>query len=122
VQAIPAVVLLSAAVALGILLAIEYLRRVRSKPVIIGLHLLLGAGAVEVMAMLLRGPPTGGAAPALPMLQVATGLLAFALFSGLIVPIIGRRSRATMNVGLVIHVTAAAAGFVLCLVWFVRVA
>ena len=120
--AIPAVLLLSGAVVLGVLLGLEYLRRVRSKPTMIGLHLLLGAGGLEVIAMLLRGTPDGAVLPAGAIGQVAAGLLAFALCSGLVAPLVGRRSRATMNVALVTHVTASAAGFVLCLLWFARAA
>jgi hypothetical protein len=58
--------------------------------------------------------------PGGPILQLTAGLVACALFSGLVAPMIGRRSRATMNFALAVHVTAAAAGFVLCLVWFLR--
>ena len=57
VKAIPALVLLSAAMCLGVIMGIQYLRRVRSKPVMIGVHLLLGAGGLEVLAMMLRGAP-----------------------------------------------------------------
>lgn len=119
-HAIPAVLLLSGAVALGVWLGIEYLRRVRSKPAVIGLHLLLGAGGLEVIAVLLRGTPDGAVMRVDVLGQLAAGLLAFALFSGLVAPMIGRRSRATMNVALLAHVTGAAAGFVLCLVWMLR--
>jgi hypothetical protein len=122
VRAIPAVLLLTGAVVLGVLLGIEYLRRVRSKPLVIGLHLLLGAGSLEVMAMLLHGTPDGAATPALKILQATAALMAFALCSGLVAPMIGRRSRSTMNAALGIHVAAAAAGFVLCLYWFVSAA
>jgi hypothetical protein len=111
---------MTAAVILGLLLGRDYLRRVRSKPALIGFHLLLGAGSLEVTVMLLRGAPGGNVVPAGLILQLTAGLVAFALFSGLIAPMIGRRSRATMNVALAVHVTAAAAGFVLCLVWFLR--
>lgn len=121
-HAVPALLLLSVAVVLGLLLGIDYLRRVRSKPTLIGFHLLLGAGALEVIVMLLRGTPDGAVAPAGPLLEAAAGLLAFALCSGLVAPLVGRRSRATMHVALAVHVTASAAGFVLCLLWFVRAA
>ncbi len=120
--AIPAVLLLSGAVFLGVLLGLDYLRRVRSRPTMIGLHLLLGAGAVEVVAMLLRGTPGGATIPRAAILQCAAGLLAFALCSGLVAPMIGRRSRLTMNVALLVHVTASASGVVLCLVWLIGAA
>lgn len=119
-SALPALVLLTGSVGLGLLLGLEYLRRVRSKPAVIGFHLLFGAASVEVMAMLLRGAPNQDAPLAGLLLKAAAGLLAFALLSGLVAPMIGRRSRGTMNAALLVHVSAAVAGCVLCLVWFVR--
>jgi hypothetical protein len=120
VRAVPLLLLLAGAVGLGVLLGVEYLRRVRSRPTVIGLHLLLGAGAVEVMAMLLRGTPDGTASPASAILKTAAGLLAFALCSGLVAPIVGRSSRATMNVALGVHVAGAVAGVLLFLLWVAR--
>ena len=117
--ALPAVLLLTGAVVLGLLLGRDYLRRVRSKPALIGFHLLLGAGGLEVTVMLLRGSPGGASLPAGLLLKGTAGLLGFALLSGLVAPMIGRRSRGTMNVALAVHVTAAASGFLLCLAWFV---
>jgi hypothetical protein len=120
-HALPPILLLSGAVVLGILLGLDYLRKVRSKPAVIGFHFLMGAAAVETMAMLIRGAPDGTATPALATLKVAAALLAFALFSGLLAPMVGRGSRARMNVALLTHVSAAAGGFLLCVVWLVRV-
>jgi hypothetical protein len=108
---------LAGAVVLGLLLGLDYLRHVRSRPTLIGFHLLLGAGSLEVIVMLLRGSPDGVALAAGPMLKSTAALVAFALCSGLVAPMIGRRSRSTMNVALTVHVTAAACGFVLCIVW-----
>jgi hypothetical protein len=119
-RAIPPVLLLCGAVVLGILLGIDYLNRRRSKPTMIGLHLLLGAGSLEAIAVMLKGSPDGALTPAIALLKVAAGLLAFALFSGLVAPMIGRGSRTTMNAALLTHVTAAAAGFFVCLWWLVR--
>ena len=121
-RALPPILLLVAAVALGVLLGLQYLRRVRSKPTLIGLHLLLGAGSLEAVAMLLHGAPDGAVTPAIAILQAAAGLLAFALFSGLLAPMIGRRSRATMNIALLVHVATASTGFALCVWWYVRAA
>lgn len=117
--ALPAVLLLTGAAVLGLLLGRDYVRHVRSKPALIGFHLLLGAGGLEVTVMLLRGAPSGAAMPVGLLLKAAAGLLGFALLSGLVAPIIGRRSRGTMNVALCVHVSAAASGFLLCLAWFV---
>jgi len=117
VKAMPVVVLLGAAVILGIFLGYQYLRRVRSRPVLIGVHLLLGAGGLEVLAVLLRGAPDGDTLAPGKLGKVAAGLVVLALFSGLLAPMLGRRSRETMNIALATHAAVALAGFTLVLVW-----
>lgn len=115
--ALPSFILLTAAVVLGVLLGVDYLRGVRSSAGMIGAHLLLGAGALETVAMLLRGTPDGTAMSAGSLGSVTAGCLALAMCSGLIAPMIGRRSVRTMNVALVTHVSVAAGGFLLFLGW-----
>jgi hypothetical protein len=117
VRAIPALVLLSAAVCLGVIMGIQYLRHVRSKPVMIGIHLLLGAGGLEVLAMMLRGAPDGSTIHGRSVAVAAAGLLALALMAGIAAPMIGRRSRRTMSVALATHAGIAAAGFLVLLAW-----
>jgi len=117
VKAIPVVVLFGAAVCLGLILGLQYLRGVRSKPVMIGMHLLLGAGGLEVMVMTLSGAPDGTVMWTGTLGRTAAGFLAAALFIGLLTPMVGRRSRQTMNVALATHATIASVGFVLLLAW-----
>jgi hypothetical protein len=117
VTAIPPLLLLTASVILGVMLGIQYLQRKRGPPTLIGFHLLLGAGGLEVLAMLLHGTPDRRIVPSGGIVTYAAGLLLAAMFTGLLVPLIGRRSRPTMNVALAIHVGVGAAGFVLFLVW-----
>jgi hypothetical protein len=117
VTAIPALLLLTAAVTLGVVLGLQYLRGERSKPVVIGLHLLFGAGGLEVMALLLHGTPDRRIEPAGSLLTPAAALVMAAMFSGLVAPMVGRKSRLTMNVALVVHVSVAITGFVLLLAW-----
>jgi len=117
VTAIPPLLLLTAAVVLGLILGVQYLQRKRSPPALIGFHLLLGAGGLEVLAMLLHGTPDRRILPAGGLVTIAAGLVFAAMVSGLLAPMIGRQSRRTMNVALVIHVGVAVAGFVLLLVW-----
>lgn len=116
-NALPAVLLLGAAVCLGIYLGVEYLRGIRSRPVMIGLHLLLGAGGLEVIAMLLKGTPDGTLVAAGTTGHAAALLLLLAMFTGLTAPMVGRGSRRVMNVALAMHASAAAAGFLLLLAW-----
>ena len=61
--AVPVLVILSAAVLLGLYLGLLYLRGER-KPVLIGVHFLLGVGGLEALVMLMHGTPGGDEAPA----------------------------------------------------------
>jgi len=115
--AIPALVFLTAATVLGVYLGFLYLRRIVRKPVLIGVHLLLGAAGIEMTVMLLRGTPGGEATPAGTFGVVAAGLLALAMVSGLAAPLLGRRSRQTANIMLSTHAGIALAGFALFLAW-----
>ena len=112
----PFIVLPLAAMALGLVLVILHLRGIR-KPLLIGLHLLLGLGALELLVVLLKGTPSSDGWPAGDFGNVAAGFLALAAFIGLLTPILGRRSRLTANAMLVAHVGAGVAGVVLCIAW-----
>jgi len=114
--ALPPLLFLSLAAALGGYLGWLYLRRTR-KPVVIGLHLLLGAAGLETMVMLLRGLPNGEASPAGAYGGVAAGLLAAAMFTGLIAPMLCRGSRRTANLVVASHAGVGLAGFALFVVW-----
>jgi hypothetical protein len=113
---IPVIALLVAAAALGAYLLLLYVRGVR-KPVLIGLHLLLGFGGLETLVVLLKGTPNSDGFPAGPYGNVAAGFLALAAFSGLLAPIIGRRSNGTANLMVITHVGMGLAGLALCLAW-----
>ncbi len=119
-KTIPVLVLLGAAVCLGLFLGTQYLRQVRSRPAMIGLHLLLGAGGFEVLVMLLSGAPDGTVLAAGGQGRIAAGLLLLALFTGLTAPMVGRRSRPTMSAALATHAAAALAGFALLVVSLAR--
>jgi len=116
-KALPPAVLLCAAVALGVFLGIRYLRRTRNKPVLVGIHLLLGGAGLEVVAMMLRGTPDGDGASGGALVKGAAGLLLAAMISGLLSPMVGRGSRRIMNVALATHASLAAAGFALFIAW-----
>ncbi|HUN90511.1 MAG TPA: hypothetical protein VMU33_00530 [Burkholderiaceae bacterium] len=119
---LPIVLLLSAAAILGILLGIQYLRRQRLPPVLIGLHLILGAGGLELLAVLLRGAPDGVVLSIGSAGRTAAGLLAAAMFTGLVAPLIGRGSRTTMNVALLAHVGVAVVGIGVLFAWVIGAA
>ena len=58
----PFILLPLAVMAVGFVLVAYYLRGIR-KPMVIGLHVLLGFGALELMVMLLKGTPDGDTLP-----------------------------------------------------------
>ena len=112
----PFVLLPLGAMALGLALAVLHLRGIR-KPVLIGLHLLLGLGALEVMVVLLKGTSDSDGLPAGDFGNVSAGFMALAAFVGLLTPILGRRSRLTANAMLLAHGGAGLAGVLLCMAW-----
>ena len=118
--AIPDLILLTLAVGLGIYLGVLYLRRARPRPVVVGAHLLSGASAMEGMVIVFHGTPSGVSLKPGVMGFVAAGLIALAMFSGLIAGLIARRSRRTADMSLASHVGIATLGYVLFLVWVVK--
>jgi len=112
----PFIVLPLAVLAVGLFLVSLHLRGLR-KPVVIGLHVLLGFGALELLVVLLKGTPNGEALPAGDFGNVAAGFLALAGFLGLLTPILGRRSRFTASTMLMAHGGAGLAGVLLCIAW-----
>jgi len=116
-RAIPAVLLFGCAATLGVVMGIAYLRRRRNSPVMIGVHLLLGAAGMEVIAMLLSGASEGSALPPTSLVRLAAALLVTALLTGLATPLVARGSRRTMNFALLTHAGVALSGFLLLLAW-----
>jgi hypothetical protein len=120
-QLTPSILFLTAAVGLGAYLGWQYLRRVRSKPGLIALHLLLGGAGLEGVAMLLRGTPDGTVMPAGALVNTAALLLATAMISGFVTPMIAKRNpRRVGSIALATHVGFGAAGFVLYVLWILQ--
>lgn len=115
--ALPPALFLTIAAGLGLYLGWLYLRGIRRKPVMIGLHLLLGAAGLETTVMLLRGLPNGTSSAAGAFGGIAAGLLAAALFTGLIAPMLCRGSRRTANVVVASHAGVGLAGCALFIAW-----
>jgi len=116
---IPVALLFFAAVILGIIIGLQYLRGIR-KPVLIGTHLLLGAGGLEQFVIMLQGTPSGEVISPGTFGRVAAGFFVAALASGLLAPMIGRGSRRTANIALIAHIGVGAVGFLLFLAWLAK--
>jgi hypothetical protein len=112
----PFMILPLAVLAVGLVLVVYYLRGIR-KPIVIGLHVLLGFGALELLVMLLKGTPNGDSLPAGDFGNVSAGFFALAGFIGLLTPILGRRSHKTALALLWAHGSAGFAGVVFCIAW-----
>lgn len=114
---LPVSALIGAAVALGAYLGWQYLRAVPRKPLLIGIHLILGlAGMKWLILLLLWRTPDGSVTHTLG--SVTALLLAASMLSGLLTPLLTReRPRAVGNVAQVIHSGFGAAGFLVFLVW-----
>jgi hypothetical protein len=115
-KAIPVAILLLAATVLGVVLGLRHLRRMRRPPVMIGAHLLLGAGGLELFAMLLRGTPSGTIFSAGTFGWVAAALLAVSMFAGVSAALFRRSPRAAQLV-LLTHAALGAVGVLLFFVW-----
>jgi hypothetical protein len=115
-QAILAIALLGGSAALGLFLGWQYLRRRRNKPLLIGLHLILGGAGLESIVML-RGS-TDAVIPALGLANAGVLLMFTAMMTGLITPLIAqKRPRRIGSIALAVHASVGALGFVLFLVW-----
>ncbi len=113
---LPSLLLVSAAVLLGVYLGIFYLRGVRSGLALRGAHILMGLGGVEQVAILIRGTPSGVVMSG-SLVRVALGLFAVAIFAGFTAPILAQRSRRSGEVMLAAHAGLGVAGFALLLFW-----
>lgn len=114
--AIPMLVLLIVAVVLGAANLVLRVRGIR-KSVLIGVHLLVGIGALEVLVFYLKDANGGEGTPAGSWGNVAAGLLAAAVFIGLISPILGKNSKPLSNSLLVAHVGCGLAGAITAVAW-----
>jgi hypothetical protein len=113
---LPSLILVSAAVLLGIYLGILYLRRIRPRLAVLGAHILMGLGGVEQVAILIRGAPSGVVLSG-SLVRMALGLFAAAIFAGFTAPILAQRSRRNGEVMLAAHAGLGFAGFALLLFW-----
>ena len=118
-NALPSILLVTAAAALGAYLLLLWFRGVR-KPVLIGVHVLLGLGAAESLMVFLRMSDIPDESPARRIVLIAAGCLAGALFAGFLAAVIGKGARLAGNALLAVHVISGLAGFVIVLAFVAR--
>jgi hypothetical protein len=113
----PALAVLGAAVLLGGWLGTRYLMGERNNRILVGLHLILGIAGLEVLMLLLKGAPDGRAAVTGSTGMIAALILAVAMFTGLLVPILAPSRPRTIGPMIAVHAVVAAVGFGLLLLW-----
>ena len=106
-------------VVIGAWLGIGYLRNAPRHKMLVAAHLLLGLSMLEVLAALLRGAPDGHILSGRTMATVAAGLIAVALLSGLVAPLVGQAKPRIIGPSLAVHAGIATTAFVTLLVWAV---
>ena len=117
-EMIPVALMLTASMALGLWLGWQFIKRVRSNPIHIGFHLILGVIGLEAVAMLMRGTPSGAITPSGSWGKVAALVLALAIITGFATSVVMRRwSRKSTGTALAIHSVLGSIGFVMFLAW-----
>ncbi|WP_207790564.1 hypothetical protein [Polymorphobacter fuscus] len=113
----PALVVFGATVAIGLYMGLQYLRGVRNNRMLVGVHVLIGVAGLEVFALLLRGAPDGTHLAESRMGPASALLLAAALFTGFLVPLIAAPKPAATGPALAVHAVAGTIGFGALLLW-----
>ena len=104
-------------VAIGLWLGWGFLKRRPRSRMLVGVHLILGLSMLEVLAIMLKQATDSGSAAAKPLSQIASGLLAAALFSGLVAPLLAQSKPGTKAPALAVHAAVALSAFGAVLVW-----
>jgi hypothetical protein len=107
---------LTAAAALGIVLALRFLGRGQRSAIGL-LHGLIGATGLALLLFLLRGPPRGVAMGAGSFGIIAATLLAAALALGLSIPQMYRRGPRLAGLLIAAHASLAISGYAIFLAW-----
>ncbi len=115
--AAPVVAIITATAAIGVYMGTQHLRGVRPRPMLSGIHFLLGAAGLEVMGVLLNGAPNGDVLRPSRLALWAGGLIAAALLSGLFAVIIAQTAQKRSGRALVAHAGVASAAFLSLWAW-----
>jgi hypothetical protein len=111
--------LLSAAVVLGITLAMLHMRGGWRPPWVLGpVHGLLGVAGLGALLLALRGPPRGQLTGVGPFGAIAAVLAGIAILAGLGVAVAVRRGRGTGGFVIAVHATLAITAYVVFAAYF----
>lgn len=113
----PAIVVFGSTVAIGLYMGLQYLKGQRNDRVLVGVHVLIGIVGLEVFALVLRGAPDGTHLAESRLGPASALLLAVALFSGFMVPLIAQPRPAATGPALAVHATLGTVAFGALLLW-----
>ncbi len=116
----PIVLIVGTTVSIGAWMGWRYIMGVRNHRALVMVHFLLGAAALEVMAVILRGAPNGEVMPATEVAKWAAGLMTAALLTGVLAPIIAQSSPRKVGPVLAVHAGVATLAFGTLLVWAIQ--
>lgn len=117
---LPVLLLLTCGVGLGITMATRNWRGPPRKPVLIGLHILFGAGALEELVVSLHGTESVAALSSANGGSLTALLIAATLFIGFSVPLISRRAPQAARRVLVLHAATGLTAFAALIVWLAK--
>jgi hypothetical protein len=113
----PVMTVFGSTVAIGLYMGLQYLRGVRNNRMLVGVHVLIGVAGLEVFALLLRGAPDGTHLAESRLGPASALLLAAALFTGFLVPLIAAPKPAATGAALAVHATLGTVAFGALLLW-----
>ena len=113
----PALVVFGSTVGIGLYMGLKYLRGERNNRMLVGVHVLIGIAGLEVLALLLRGAPDGTRLATSQLGPASALLLAAALFTGFLVPLIAAPRPAATGPALAVHAVLGTVAFGALLLW-----
>ena len=113
----PAILVFGTTVAIGLYMGLQYLKGQRNNRMLVGAHVLIGLAGLEVFALLLRGAPDGTHLADSRTGPAAALLLAAALFSGFVVPLIAPAKPGATGLTLAVHASLGLVAFGVLLLW-----
>lgn len=113
----PALVVFGSTVAIGLYMGLNYLKGLRNNRNLVAVHILIGVAGLEVFALLLRGAPDGSRLAESHLGPAAALLLAAALFTGFITPLLAKSRPAATGPALAVHAAFGTIGFGVLLLW-----
>ena len=112
-----ALVVFGTVVAIGLYMGLNYLKGAPNNRNLIAVHVIVAIIGLEVFALLLRGAPNGTRLAESRLGLVSALLLAGALFTGFVVPLLAKPRPATTGPALAVHAVFGTVGFGALLLW-----